>query len=220
MIYEYGEPRYTGGAYTIEKIKRMTTKEVKQEVPLHLTRIALEIKEQQHEEEILDNVLNEIRKDELKAPEVIYITGEPGMGKTYGAYKECCQKEPDNKKIGILQINNNFCKFTNPDAENLIIPEFRPSQIAAAEFLQLTDKYGYAANTKGGFKMIRPKRIYICSVKSPFEIYKDEVNKQFLRRISKFYTAINDGQKVHRLIDSTDMIKKIMTRKAELESEF
>ena len=68
--------------------------------------------------------------------------------------------------------------------------------------------------------MIRPKRIYICSVKSPFEIYKDEVNKQFLRRISKFYTAINDGKKVHRLIDSTDMIKKIMTRKAELESEF
>lgn len=218
LIYEYGEPRFTGNGYTANKVKKMSYKQIDEEVPLHLTRLAKEIKKEQHEIDILDNVLNEIRKDQLQAPEIYYITGKSGLGKTYGAFKECCKLESNNENIGTLQINNNFCKFTRPEAENIVIPEFRPSQMAAAEFLQLIDKYGYNANVKGGFQMIRPKRIYICSIKPVFEIYKDEVNQQFIRRVTKFYTAVDEGHKVHRLIDSTDFVHKVAEKNAELKS--
>lgn len=65
------------------------------------------------------------------------------------------------------------------------IEEFRPSQIKASDFLQLTDKYGFRCNTKGGFATLRPEKIIICSIIPPEQIYKEEVNKQFLRRITE-----------------------------------
>lgn len=107
------------------------------------------------------------------------------------AYVEALKIEESEEKIGRIHCDNNFCHFTNEDANTWIIQEFRPSQLSAANFLELTDKYGFAAPIKGGHFYIRPKRIYICSVKSPQQIYKDENNAQFLRRITKYYKAVD-----------------------------
>lgn len=37
-------------------------------------------------------MFNEIKNDDLKAPEVIYITGDSGKGKTYKALKIATEK--------------------------------------------------------------------------------------------------------------------------------
>lgn len=188
QIDEIGEVKLNGGFRTVREIMESNEEELK-DIDSHLYRIAKEIKREQREEELFDKMLNEIRAECLEAPEVIYINGQPGEGKTYGAYKECIKLESDNKKIGKVTIENGFCSFVNPNAENLIIEEFRPSQMLASSFLQLIDKYGYAANVKGGYQYVRPKRIFICSVLHPNDIYKDENNAQFIRRITKFYKA-------------------------------
>lgn len=189
-IDEIGEVKLNGGFKTVREILESNEEELK-DVDPKIYRICKEIKNEQREKDSFNDMLNEIRNECLKAPEVIYINGLPGQGKTYGAYKECVKIEEDNNKIGKLTIQNNFCSFINPTAENLIIEEFRPNQMYASDFLQLTDKYGYQANIKGGKQYVRPKRIFICSVLHPSEIYKDENNAQFIRRITKFYQAVD-----------------------------
>lgn len=182
QIDEIGMPKFHGGCRVVKDIKEMDSLD---EIPIMYYNIARQIKNQQHEEAELLNVLNEIKDDNLSGPEVVYISGPSGAGKTYSAYKMALEKfKPE--QIGKININNNFFKFTGLHKECYVIEEFRPSQLHAAEFLQLTDKYGYNANTKGGFEFIRPKMIIICSIIPPEELYKDEeINKQFLRRITQ-----------------------------------
>lgn len=179
ILDEIGQPP-SQGCRTVSDLKEMSI----DECPPQYYRIKNEIDEKKKEEDEFMSMLDEIDHDELKAPEIIYITGDPGKGKTYKAYKTALEKY-EKADIGKIQINNNFCKFTNDKAKCFVIEEFRPSQMHAAEFLQMIDKYGYNANIKGGFKSIRPECLIICSVLKPSEIYNTEINKQFTRRITK-----------------------------------
>ena len=190
QIEEIGTPRLNGGIRTVRDAIEASEEDL-QEMDMRFYRVAKEIRRDNQEKEGFLNMLREIKKNELSAPEIIYVNGLPGEGKTYGAYVEALKIEENEEKIGRIHCDNNFCHFTNEDANTWIIQEFRPSQLSAANFLELTDKYGFAAPIKGGHFYIRPKRIFICSVKSPKQIYKDENNKQFLRRITKYYKAVN-----------------------------
>mgnify|MGYP001056832394 CR=1 FL=1 len=187
IILEEGEPKYKGGYKTIKDIEEMDEEDIK-ELPAIYTNIAKKIKEEQREEEGFDKMLDEIRNDELKAPEIIYIYGNTGNGKTYNGYKLAVKKY-ENKDIGRLTFNGGFIDITKPNAKCFVVEEFRPSQIPAADFLQLIDKYGYKCNIKGGFQYLRPECIIICSIKNPYDIYNDEINGQFIRRITKLYKA-------------------------------
>ena len=188
LIDEIGQPRLNGGIRTVRDALQASEEDI-QDMDMRFYRVAKEIRRDYQEKEGFLNMLREIKKNELSAPEIIYVNGAPGEGKTYGAYVEALKIEHNEEKIGRIHCDNNFCHFTNEDAETWIIQEFRPSQLSAANFLELTDKYGFAAPIKGGHFYIRPKRIYICSVKHPYQIYKDELNAQFLRRITKYYKA-------------------------------
>lgn len=187
IILEEGEPKYKGGYKTIKDIEEMDEEDIK-ELPAIYTNIAKKIKEEQRSKEGFFNMLDEIRNDELKAPEIIYIYGKTGNGKTYNGYKLAVNKY-ENKDIGRLVLKGDFIDVTNETAKCFVIEEFRPSQIAAADFLQLIDKYGCRCNIKGGFQYLRPECIIICSIKNPYDIYKDEINEQFIRRITKLYKA-------------------------------
>ena len=167
------------------------SKSEREELPIQYKKIIDEMNEKENEEEIFLNMLDEIEKDELKGPNVIYLTGESGSGKTYMAYKIALKKYPKNE-IGRININNNFFKIIGDNKKCYVIEEFRSSQIKAADFLQLTDKYGYSCNTKGGFKTLRPETIIICSIIRPQDLYKnEEINQQFLRRITEAYEIVN-----------------------------
>ena len=155
-----------------------------EEVPANLKRIKQEVDREKQDKQNFFDMLQEIKEKNLKAPTIIYITGGTGKGKTYSAYQSALQKY-DIFEIGKLTLNNNFIDVVNESAKCFIIEEFRPSQIRASDFLQLTDKYGYRANVKGGFVSLRFETLYICSIIPPEEIYKEEINQQFIRRISE-----------------------------------
>ena len=180
IIDELGTIRYSGNIKTIEDLKEMDIKDV----PPNYYNIKKKIDEEENDKITFFNMLDEIKNDELKAPEIIYITGDSGKGKTYTAYKKALEKY-DKKDIGKLTLKNDFIDVINEKAKCFVIEEFRPSQIKASDFLQLTDKYGYRANIKGGFITLRPEMIIICSIIHPTLLYNDsEKNKQFIRRIT------------------------------------
>lgn len=182
IIYEFGTLRRWGGIPKIGEIKKMTTDEIN-ELPANYQRVAKEIKREQDEMETFEKMLDEIDNDALVHPDIIYITGDSGSGKTYQAYKFALQMYA-KEKIGKITIENNYFAFTNPNAECFVIEEFRPSDCRASLFLQLTDAYGFNAPIKGGFQYVRAKCIIICSIIPSREIYKnDEINQQFQRRI-------------------------------------
>lgn len=180
ILDEIGE-RPTQGIKSVKELKEANINDIDP----HLYNIKCKIDDKAKDEEQFMNMLEEIEKDELKAPEIIYICGDSGAGKTYKAYKIALSKF-DKKDIGKLTIENNFIQITNEKAKCYVIEEFRPSQIKAASFLQLTDKYGYTCNIKGSFKSIRPECIIIASIIKPEELYvNEEINKQFTRRITQ-----------------------------------
>lgn len=179
IIFEFGEQPHQG-LKTVKDLKEMTA----EEVPPQYYRIKKEIDAHEKDEKNFFDMLEEIENDELKAPKIIYITGGTGKGKTYKAYK-IALKNYKKEEVGKLTLKNEFFDVINEKAKCYVIEEFRPSQIKASDFLQLTDKYGYRANIKGGFCSLRPEMIIICSIIPPEKIYKEEVNQQFLRRITE-----------------------------------
>ena len=172
IIDEIGEEPHQG-ARTVKDLKETSI----DCVDPHLYRIKKQIDMEQRDLSTFMDMLEEIEKDQLRGPNVIYITGDSGKGKTYGAYKRALKDYP-REKIGKLTLKNDFIDVINEDADCFVIEEFRPSQIKASDFLQLTDKYGYRCNIKGGFATLRPKCLIICSIIPPEQIYKEEINKQ------------------------------------------
>lgn len=197
QIEEIGTPRLNGGIRTVRDAIEASEEDIN-DMDMRFYRVAKEIRRDNQEEKGFFEMLDEIEKNELSAPEIIYVNGAPGEGKTYGAYVEALKVVKDKKELGKITMDNNFCHFTNLNASTWVIEEFRPSQISASNFLQLTDKYGFSAPIKGGHFYVRPKRIFICSVLTPLQIYHDENNAQFIRRITKYYKAEN-----HKLVEST-----------------
>lgn len=184
----YGEPPHQG-CRTVKELKEMDS----DDVPPQYANIKERLSRKQRDEDNFFEMLDEIKNDNLKAPEIIYITGGTGKGKTYTAYKMALSKY-DKQDIGKLTLKNDFFDVVNERAKCYVIEEFRPSQIKASDFLQLTDKYGYRANVKGGFVSLRPEMIIICSIIDVDLIYKDEVNKQFQRRIKKIINLDEDPE--------------------------
>lgn len=179
LTFEWGEKPHQG----LKTVKELRELDV-DEIPPQYYNIKMKLDQKKHDEEVFFNMLDEIENDNLKAPNIIYITGGTGKGKTYSAYKMAL-KEFKKEEIGKITLKNDFFDIVNESAKCYVIEEFRPSQIKASDFLQLTDKYGYRCNIKGGFITLRPEKIIICSIIPPEQIYKEEVNKQFMRRITE-----------------------------------
>lgn len=137
-------------------------------------------------------VFKEIMLDSLNKPDIVYIYGATGTGKTYFAIKDAIFHH-GRKNVSLIKFDKSgFAHCNNPQADCLVWMEFRPSCMAATDFLELTDGYGCFLNVKHGGMFIRPKAIYICSILAPSEIYKEEINAQFQRRITRFVDKNKD----------------------------
>lgn len=163
--------------------------------------------------QMFQEMLNEIKEDRLQKPEIIYIYGDSGTGKTYSAWKMATQKY-GIENISDISFANSFGNATNVHAECLVYDEFRPSQLDAATFLKLTDGYGMTLNIKHSMVYIRPKCVIITSIKHPNEIYKDEMNEQFKRRITQF---INMNENPYREKEEVEEIHFDENEKMEEE---
>lgn len=115
---------------------------------------------------------------------VIYITGPTGSGKTWKAF-EIAGESYTPEDISIVEPSNGFLNGLNLRAPCWIFPEFRPATLEATVFLQILDIYPFVANVKGTHMLVRPEMILIASIKYPEDIYKEEINRQFRRRITQ-----------------------------------
>lgn len=185
ILDEIGEvPKERGGCHTVGELKKITDPD---ELNFNELRTWERIHEKMRREQEFKKMLNEIRNSNLFGPEVIYFTGEAGMGKTYSAY-EYAQKKYEDDDIGKITFNNGFADIVNPEASCLICEEFRPSDLRASKLLEFLDKYGASVNVKGGFEYLRPKTIIFASIFRPQSLYEDqEKNTQFMRRIKHIY---------------------------------
>ncbi len=187
ILDEIGEMPHQG-MKSIKELREMP----RDEVPPNLVRIYDDEQAKKRREESFKTMLSEIKQNELQSPEVIYFTGEPGVGKTYSAYAYALTKFNEND-IGKVSFNNGFADFINPTAKCLICEEFRPADLKASKLLEFLDKYGASINVKGGFEYVRPKCIILASVFTPESLYlDDEKNKQFTRRITKEFRLEKD----------------------------
>lgn len=138
-----------------------------------------------HGMELEKQMFKEIQNNSLEKPEIIYIHGASGSGKTYYALQEALTFHGWNNVATIRFDKSGFAHCNDPQRPCLVWMEFRPSCLDAVSFLELTDGYGCHLNVKHGSMFIRPKAIYICSILRPDQIYRDEINEQFQRRITR-----------------------------------
>lgn len=142
--------------------------------------------------EMEKTMMQEIFIDKLEKPKIIYIYGNTGVGKTYSALKEAIEEFGYDGVATIRFDKNGFAHCNDPQKPCLVWMEFRPSCLDAVSFLELTDGYGTHLNVKHGSMYIRPKCIYICSILPPSQIYKEEINQQFMRRITRIVDKDKD----------------------------
>lgn len=112
-------------------------------------------------------------------PEVIWISGETGVGKSKYVY----DKHDD------VFVPINFKWWEGYDAhEVVIIDDFRKDFCKFHELLKLLDRYPYRVETKGGSRQLLAKFIYITSPYSIEETFcnrSDEDINQLYRRVTQ-----------------------------------
>lgn len=113
-------------------------------------------------------------------PEVIWIYGESGAGKTKLVTEK--SKGEDCYWKDATKWWDGYDKH-----EVTIMDDFRASNMKMNELLKLIDRYPHRLEVKGGFRQMLSKKIYITSIMHPKEIYNlpEEPVKQLLRRIDK-----------------------------------
>lgn len=111
-----------------------------------------------------------------------WFWGPTASGKTRSAYEEL-----DNGDLYTTMSNMKW--FDGYDAhENVIIDDFRDTQLKFADWLRLTDRYEYRVETKGGTRQFLARNIIFTCPFHPAEMYLDETREnrdQFIRRIDE-----------------------------------
>lgn len=123
--------------------------------------------------------------------EVIYISGNTGVGKTSGIYKK---HGYDNVYKAIIDHRNPYDHYQSQPV--LLLDEFN-SSIKIQDMLQLLDKYPYQFDTRYTNKWLCATTIYIVSNKPLWDQYpkvqkeNPEIWNAFLRRITRAYIQID-----------------------------
>lgn len=190
IIWEKGEMKKKGG-YTIQQVKKMD-KEKRDQLPVQLYNIVQKIN-------------NEERKrikgtDYFKGVQVIYIWGESGVGKTKYVIEEIGDKE-----FNEIKYDGQFWHGVEEDCDIALYDDWRDSHMKPAEFINFIDYNRHIMNVKGGSIRNNYKTIYITTVQSPEDIYKNvvgEPRKQWERRMNVVHIGEKIGKCWEELINS------------------
>jgi hypothetical protein len=116
-----------------------------------------------------------------KKPEVIWIYGKSGSGKTEWAYNYF------NDDCDSLELDNGFYDGLT-DNPNLFYDEIDPQQQNIKKLLKMLGQRPVRLNIKGGSHNFKPEKICIASYLDPMEYIKtfpNEPPKALLRRIDR-----------------------------------
>jgi len=119
-----------------------------------------------------------IVQGDFSPPEVIFIHGPSGTGKTRYVH----ERDPFARRI-----NQNLQWFDAYQAsEAVVIDNLELPIHNKAMFLEITDRYPFQVPIKGGFTWWKPKRIYITSIHGPEAVSQQFTEKyEFYRRMTK-----------------------------------
>lgn len=108
-------------------------------------------------------------------PKVIWLYGEPGVGKTM-----CATTAYDD-----VHIQNQFKWWQGYDGHEVVVfDDMRSDFCKFNELLKLLDRNAYVVETKGGSRQLRARVMYITSPFAPWELYTTiEDKRQLYRRI-------------------------------------
>lgn len=114
-------------------------------------------------------------------PEVIWIWGKTGLGKSFKARELLGTDDLYTKNEG----SKWWCGYDGHS--DVILDDFRDSWWTITEMLSLLDCYEKRVEFKGGQRQFRAKRIVVTSCMAPKDCYKrtGEKIKQLLRRITR-----------------------------------
>jgi hypothetical protein len=133
--------------------------------------------------------LNTITRDEKqrKKPEVIWLYGEPGSGKTTWAINYL-QNEYDNVKL----TNNFFSGIRN--SPNCIYDEIKPEKQDYEELLEMLGEYKCDINIKGGHANWIYEKICVCGLKDPRQYTRTFCNNEraLFRRLNRIIHCTYD----------------------------
>lgn len=124
-----------------------------------------------------EKLLTHVEKKRDWAPEVTWLYGPTGCGKTRRAFEET-----NNPWIS----GKNLKWWEGYDAhEDVIIDDFRKDFCTFHELLRILDRYPYTVEVKGGSRQLLAKRIYITSCFHPEKVYDTREDiAQLIRRIT------------------------------------
>lgn len=114
-------------------------------------------------------------------PEVVYIWGRSGTGKTRWAYDNFPFEDIHKQQAHQPKWWGGY------DAHPVVILDEVDSQTSYAWLKELTDRYPHSVETKGGMRSFLAKNVIITSLTEPHRLFEDypENGYEMLRRINK-----------------------------------
>lgn len=181
-FHEYGDKPMDNGVHKMEDVLKCDSiQEVMETMPDTYVKYRNGIKD------IMQNKQSKNRF--FRQPEVIWIYGPTGTGKTKMAF--------ENGAVNVTYNNGFFSDWNN---EKCICIEELRGEIPYKELLKLLDGYHnyYSINIKGGQKLIDLDKIFITSPFSPERCYHRQLEyndniDQLLRRITKIICTAEDN---------------------------
>ena len=122
--------------------------------------------------------------DYFKDVQVFYVYGDSGAGKTKWCIMD--MKKENLSVFNEVKYDGSFWHGVTEDCSVCLYDDWRDSHMKPAEFINFIDYNKHVMNVKGGSVRNNYSRIYITSVQSPEEIYKNvagEPRKQWERRM-------------------------------------
>lgn len=118
-----------------------------------------------------------------KTVRVYWLWGESGAGKTSYAIKQIGDRE-----FNEVKMVGEFWHGVQEDCSIALYDDWRDTHMKPTELINFIDYNRHSMNIKGGSVRNNYEEIYITSLQSPEEIYKnipEETKKQWLRRIKE-----------------------------------
>lgn len=148
----------------------------------------------------IETMINHYTKDRSTAPQVVWVCGKAGSGKT----RLIAEKFPDYYPKPPNKWWDGYC-----NQECICFDDFDPTHMNFREFLMILDRYKYQGEIKGGFVKINSPYIYITCEFAPDDLWTGNTLMQVLRRIDKIiYKKRNEKDIIYDLDKNIDICKK------------